>query len=72
VLVARGNVKDTEEAKELREQALKVVHHLLPLNHPPELDDATDEAISFDHLLPISPGGPRFMGQRLLQYFMHS
>lgn len=72
MLVARGNVNDIEEAEGLREQALKVLHRLLPFDHPPELENVTDEAILFDHLLPISPGGPRFTGQRLLQYFMHS
>lgn len=70
MLLARGNTKDVVTANDLREQALMVLHRLLPLNHPPELKDVTDEAILFDHMLPISPGGARFTGHGLLQCFM--
>jgi hypothetical protein len=43
---------------------------LLPMDVPAELVGVTDEAILFDHLMPISPGGPRFTGQGLLERFM--
>jgi len=71
VLLARGNADDLETAEYLREKALKVLDRLLPLDLPPELADVTDKVILFDHMLPISPGGARFTGQGLLQYFMH-
>jgi hypothetical protein len=48
----------------------KLSHRLLPMDMPPELDGVTDETILFDHLMPISPGGPRFTGRGLLERFM--
>ena len=71
MLLARGNPDDIENGEYLRSKALKVLERLYPLDPPPELKDVTDEAILFDHMLPISPGGTRFTGQGLLQYFMH-
>lgn len=70
MLLARGRAGDVEAAKNLRDRALKVLYRLLPLDHPPELKDVTDEAILFDHMLPICPGGARFTGRDLLPYFM--
>jgi hypothetical protein len=70
VLLAQGRAQDIEAANNLREKALRVLHRLLPLDMPPELKGVTDEAILFDHMLPISPGGPRFTGRGLLQHFM--
>ena len=70
VLLARGRPQDSETAARLREKALAVLHTLLPLDKPPELDGVTDETILFDHMLPVCPGGPRFTGLGLLQCFM--
>lgn len=70
VLVARGRSDDAETAQTLYEKAVKVLYRLLPLDHPPELKDVQDEAVLFDHMLPISPGGTRFTGRDLLPYFM--
>lgn len=69
-LLAQGRASDIEPAYDLRRKALSVLHRLLPEDMPPELEDVTDDAILFDHMLPISPGGPRFTGQGLLQCFM--
>lgn len=72
VLTARGRPEDIETADGLRERALRTLQKLLPLDKPympSELEDVTDEAILFDHLLPITPGGPRFTGIGLLPYF---
>jgi hypothetical protein len=70
VLLAQDRSEDIETASELREAALATLHRLLPLDPPPELDGVTDETILFDHLMPISPGGPRFTGRGLLEKFM--
>lgn len=70
MLVARGKAEDIDTANSLREKALAVLHRLLPLDFPEELKGVTDEAILFDHMLPISPGGPRFTGRGLLECFM--
>ena len=70
VLSAQNRPEDTETANELRGAALATLHRLLPMDSPPELDGVTDEAILFDHLMPISPGGPRFTGRGLLEMFM--
>lgn len=69
-LSARGKAEDREEATKLRQRALDVLHRLLPLDMPPELEGVDDEAILFDHMLPITPGGPRFTGVGLLKYFI--
>lgn len=70
VLLAQDRSEDVETANELREKALAVLHRLLPMDPPPELEGVTDETILFDHMLPISPGGPRFTGRGLLERFM--
>jgi hypothetical protein len=70
VLLARGRPEDVEAAENLREKSLAVLHRLLPLDMAPELEGVTDDAILFDHMLPISPGGPRFTGRGLLEIFM--
>jgi hypothetical protein len=70
VLSAQNRPEDIEMANELCEAALATLHRLLPMDSPPELDGVTDEAVLFDHLMPISPGGPRFTGQGLLERFM--
>lgn len=70
VLQAKGRPEDTGMTKVLRERSLRTLHRLLPLDNPPELEGVTDEAILFDHLLPINPGGTRFTGRNLLPYFM--
>jgi len=69
VLLAQDRQEDIETANELREKALAVLHRLMPLDTPPELEGVTDETILFDHLMPISPGGPRFTGRGLLEKF---
>lgn len=71
VLLAQDRPEDIETANELHEAALATLHRLLPMDSPPELDGVTDETILFDHLMPISPGGPRFTGRGLLERFMH-
>ena len=70
VLLAQNRQEDIETANELREKALAVLHRLMSLDTPPELEGVTDETILFDHLMPISPGGPRFTGRGLLEKFM--
>jgi len=70
VMLAQDRPEDIETANELCENALAALHRLLPMDVPVELDGVTDEAILFDHLMPISPGGPRFTGQGLLERFM--
>lgn len=70
VLLAQDRPEDIETANELREAALATLHRLLPMDLPPELDGVGDEIILFDHLMPISPGGPRFTGRGLLERFM--
>lgn len=69
VLLAQSRPEDIETANELHAAALTTLHRLLPMDSPPELDGA-DETILFDHLMPISPGGPRFTGRGLLEKFM--
>jgi hypothetical protein len=68
--LAQDRPEDIETANELHEAALATLHRLLPMDSPPELDGVTDETILFDHLMPISPGGPRFTGRGLLERFM--
>lgn len=68
--MAQGRAEDVGTANSLQNKALEVLHRLLPLDHPPELTGVTDEAILFDHMLPVSPGGPRFTGRGLLEQFM--
>lgn len=70
VLLARGRPEDVEAANSYQERSLAVLHRLLPIDMAPELESVTDESILFDHMLPISPGGPRFTGTGLLQCFM--
>lgn len=70
VLLARGRPEDVEVAESLREKSLAVLRRLLPLDMAPELEGVEDEAILFDHMLPVSPGGPRFTGRGLLECFM--
>jgi hypothetical protein len=70
VILAQDRPEDIETANDLREKALATLHRLLPMDMPPELDGVTDETILFDHLMPISPGGPRFTGRGLLERFM--
>jgi hypothetical protein len=70
VLLAQNRPEDIETANELCEAARTTLHRLLLMDSPPELDGVTDESILFDHLMPISPGGPRFTGQGLLERFM--
>ena len=69
VLLAQDRPEDIETANELYEAALTTLHRLLPMDSPPELNGVTDETILFDHLMPISPGGPRFTGRGLLGKF---
>jgi hypothetical protein len=68
VLLAQD--KDAEMAKNLQEKATEVLHRLLPMDLPSELAEVTDEVVLFDHMLPISPGGPRYTGVGLLELFM--
>lgn len=70
VLLTIGRPDDIEYAQGLRDKAIRVLNKLLPLDMPPELKGVTDEGVLFDHMLPVSPGGPRFTGRDLLQYFM--
>ena len=70
VILAQDRPEDIETANELHGAALATLHHFLPMDVPPELDGVTDETILFDHLMPISPGGPRFTGRGLLERFM--
>ncbi|KAM0723449.1 hypothetical protein Q7P37_000435 [Cladosporium fusiforme] len=70
VLQAQGRPEDVDEVATLRDSALETLHRLLPLDFPQELRSVTDEAILFDHMLPISPGGPRFTGKGLLERFV--
>ena len=70
ILEKKSNTEDKEAAKVLYEKSLRVLHKLLPLDNPPELAGVKDEAVLFDHMLPISPGGTRFTGIGLLPYFM--
>jgi hypothetical protein len=70
VLLVQDRSEDIEAANELHRAALATLHRLLPMDLPSELDGVTDESILFDHLMPISPGGPRFTGQGLLERFM--
>jgi hypothetical protein len=69
-MMAQDRPEDIETANELREKALVMLHRLLPMDLPPQLDGVTDENILFDHLMPVSPGGPRFTGRGLLGVFM--
>lgn len=68
VLTAQGRPHDIENASDLRAKAMDVLHRLLPLDMPPELEGVTDDSILFDHML--HPGGPRFTGRDLLRFFM--
>lgn len=70
VILAQDRPEDIETANELHGAALATLHHFLPMDVPLELDGVTDETILFDHLMPISPGGPRFTGRGLLERFM--
>lgn len=70
MLLARGRPEDVESAENLRASAVNKLHELLLLDRPPELKDVSDENILFDHMLPVSPGGSRFTGLGLLQFFM--
>ena len=72
MLLAQGREEDIEVANNLREKSLSVLDRLLPLDMPPELEGVTNKAILFDHMLPVSSGGPRFTGLGLLQYFIKS
>lgn len=69
VLFAQGKDKGEDDAEGLKNEALAFLRRLLPLDRAPELRDVTDEAILFDHMLPVSPGGPRFTGRGLLECF---
>jgi hypothetical protein len=68
VLIAQSRPEDIDTARDLRTKAMGVLHRLLPLDMPPELEGVTDDSILFDHML--HPGGPRFTGRGLLRYFM--
>lgn len=72
VLEAKDHPEDAAVMKVLHERSRRVLYRLLPLDHPPELEGVTDEAVLFDHLSPISPGGTRFTGRGLLPYFMQT
>lgn len=56
----------------MQEKAREVLDRLLPLDMPPELEGVTDKYILFDHMLPVSPGGPRFTGRGLLERFLRN
>lgn len=72
VLLACGRPEDVENANSLYQKSLAVLDRLISLDMPRELEGPTDKAILFDHMLPISPGGPRFTGRGLLECFMKS
>lgn len=66
-LLAQG---ESEEVHDLLEQAMAVLHRLLPRSErPPELVDVTNDAILFDYMLPT---GPRYLGRGLLERFVYA
>lgn len=70
VLLAKPDSQSSDMAQMLLERSRRVLYRLLPLDTPPELENVHDEGVLFDHMLPVSPGGARFTGLGLLQYFM--
>jgi hypothetical protein len=69
VLTAQCRAEVADEAEGLQEKATEVLDRLLPKDRPAELQGVMDKYVLFDHMLPVSPGGPRFTGVGLLERF---